>query len=199
MRTGKRERNSEMTSIEPRQALFLACLIVSAPALAEMEHRMGGLPGMPAHMLKPGGEFEHHEQFHSDPARPGAETKFTFGQPGDPRAVKRRIRIEARENRFEAANLQFESGETVEFEFRNMDARPHELRVGNPNYQQEHAEMLRRMPGWEHSSPNSVLVAPGKTGTLVWQFGDDSVVELACHVAGSYEAGMRVRMRATKR
>ena len=188
-----------MTSIKPGQALFLACLIASGPALAEMEHRMGGLPGMPAHMLKPGGEFEHHRQFPPGPARPGAEMMFTFGQPGDPRAVKRWIRIEARENRFETANLAFESGETVEFEFRNMDSRPHELRVGDPHYQQEHSEMLRRMPGWEHSSPNSVLVAPGNTGTLVWQFGDDPVVELACHVAGSYEAGMRVKMQATKR
>ena len=61
---------------------------------------------------------------------------YTFGQPGDPRAVKRRIRIEARGNRFEVAALEFESGETVEFEFRNLDSRPHELRIGDPRYQQ---------------------------------------------------------------
>ena len=188
-----------MTSIKPWGPLFLACLIVSGPALAEMEHRMGGLPGMPAHMLKPGGEFEHHQQFHSDPSRPGADMMFTFGQPGDPRAVKRRIRIDARENRLQATSLEFDSGETVEFELRNMDSRPHELRVGDPHYQQEHADMLRRMPGWEHGSPNSVLVGPGKTGTLIWQFGADPVVELACHIAGSYEAGMQVKMQAIKR
>lgn len=188
-----------MTSIKPWQTLFLACLIASGPALAEMEHRMGGVPDMPAHMLKPGGEFEHHREFHSDPARPSAEMMFTFGQPGDPRAVKHKIHIDARENRFEVAILEFESRETVEFEFRNMDSRPHELRVGDPHYQQEHSEMLRHMPGWEHSSPNSVLVAPGNTGTLVWQFGNDPVVELACHVAGGYEVGMRVKMQAIKR
>jgi len=188
-----------MRAIKLGQAYFLACLIASGPTLAEMEHRMGGLPGMPAHMLKPGGESEHHQQLHAGPSRPGADMMFTFGQPGDPRAVKRRIRIDARENRFETTSLEFESGETVEFEFRNMDSRPHELRVGDPHYQHEHAEMLRRMPGWEHSSPNSVLVGPGKTGTVVWQFGADPVVELACHAAGSYEAGMQVKMQAIKR
>ncbi len=188
-----------MTPIKLRQALSLVCVIASSPALAEMEHRMGGLPGMPAYMLKPGGKLEHHQKFHSDSARPGGEMMFTFGQPGDPRAVKRRIRIEARGNRFEVAALEFESGETVEFEFRNLDSRPHEVRIGDPRYQQEHAEMLRRMPGWEHSSPNSVLVAPGETGTLVWQFGEDPVIELACHVAGSFQAGMHVEMRAIKR
>ena len=117
-----------MTSIKPWQASFLACVIASGSALAEMEHRMGGLPGMPANMLKPGAEFEHHRQFHSDPSLPGAEMMFTFGQPGDPRAVKRTIRIEARGNRFEVEALAFESGETVQFEFRNLDSRPHELR-----------------------------------------------------------------------
>jgi uncharacterized cupredoxin-like copper-binding protein len=187
-----------MRSVRLIVTTLAVCAYPVQPVFAEMEHRMGGLPGMPAHVLKPGGEFEHHQQFHPGPARSGAEMMFSFGQPGDPRAVKRRIHIEARENRFEVANLEFESRETVEFEFRNMDTRPHELRVGNPRYQQEHAEMLKRMLGWEHSSPNSVIVAPGKIATLVWQFGDDPVVELACHVAGSYEAGMLVRVQVTK-
>jgi uncharacterized cupredoxin-like copper-binding protein len=43
-----------------------------------------------------------------------------------------------------------------------------------------------------------VIVAPGKIATLVWQFGDDPVVELACHVAGSYETGMLMRVQVTK-
>jgi len=187
-----------MRSVRLIVTALAVCAYPVQLVFAEMEHRMGGLPGMPAHVLKPGGEFEHHQQFHPGPAPSGAEMMFSFGQPGDPRVVKRRIRIEARENRFDAVNLEFESRETVEIEFRNMDTRPHELRVGNPRYQQEHAEMLKRMPGWEHSSVNSVLVAPGDTGTLVWQFGDDLVVELACHVAGRYEAGMLVRVQVAK-
>lgn len=186
-----------MRSVRLIVTALALCAYPVQPVFAEMEHRMGGLPGMPAHMLKPGGELEHHQQFHPGPARSGA-VMFSFGQPGDPRAVKRRIHIEARQNRFEAADLELESRETVEFEVRNTDTRPHELRIGSPRYQQEHAEMLKRLPGWEHSSPNSVIVAPGKIATLVWQFGDDPVVELACHVAGSYALGMLVRVQVSK-
>lgn len=165
---------------------------------AEMEHRMGGLPGMPAHMLKPGSEMEHQQKYH--PAQgSGAPSMFSFGQPGQPGQASRTVHIDARdEAHFVPDSLRVAPGETVQFEVRNAGKRPHELRIGDHQYQQEHAEMLKRMPGWEHSSPNSVIVAPGKIATLVWQFGDDPVVELACHIAGSYEAGMLVRVQVTK-
>ena len=157
---------------------------------AEMEHRMGGLPGMPAHMLKPGGELEHHEKYHPADGT-GAQSMFSFGQPGQPGLVNRTVRIDAYDNaRFVPDSLTVSMGETVQFEVHNAGKQPHELRIGDHRYQQEHAEMLKHMPGWEHNSPNSVVVAPGKSGTLVWQFGDDPVVELACHHKGSYEAGM---------
>ena len=166
---------------------------------AETEHRMGGLPGMPAHMLKPGGEMEHHENFHAADGS-GAQSMFSFGQPNQPGLVNRTVRIDAYdETHFVPDSLSVASGETVQFEFHNADKQPHELRVGDHGYQQEHAEMLKQMPGWEHNSPNSVDVARGNTGTLVWQFGDDPVVELACHHKGSYEAGMVVRVEVTQR
>lgn len=177
-------------------------LVVSAFPMqfvsAEMEHRMGGLPGMPAHMLKPGGELEHHDKYHPADGT-AAQSMFSFGQPGQPGLASRTVRIDAYDNaHFVPDSLSVASGETVQFEFRNAGKQPHELRIGNHQYQREHAEMLMRMPGWEHSSPNSVIAAPGKIATLVWQFGDDPVVELACHVAGRYEAGMLVRVQVTK-
>ena len=166
---------------------------------AEMEHRMGGLPGMPAHMLKPGGELEHHEKYHPADGT-GVQSMFSFGQPGQPGLVNRTVRIDAYDNaQFLPDSLTVAMGETVQFEVHNAGKQPHELRIGDHRYQQEHAEMLKHMPGWEHNSPNSVVVAPGKTGTLVWQFGDDPVVELACHHKGSYEAGMVVRVKVTQR
>ncbi len=61
---------------------------------AEMEHRMGGLPGMPAHMLKPGGELEHHEKYHLADST-GAQSMFFFGQPGQPGLAGRTVRIDA--------------------------------------------------------------------------------------------------------
>lgn len=174
-------------------------LLVTRYAVAEMEHRMGGLPGMPAHMLKPGGDLEHHEQYH--PAEgTGAPPMFSFGLPGQVGLSTRTVRIVANDDaHFVPDALSVAAGETVQFELHNTGDRPHELRIGNRRYQREHAQMLKSMPGWEHSSPNSVLVAPGKTGTLFWQFGDDPVVELACHVAGNYEVGMLVQVQVTKR
>lgn len=179
----------------------IALAVAAFPAqcvLAEMEHRMGGLPGMPAHMLKPAGTLEHHEQHH--PVNPqGISMMFSFGQPGQAGLATRMVRIDAYDEAyFVPDTLDVTPGETVQFEVRNTGKRSHELRIGNHRYQQEHAEMLRHMPGWEHDSRNSVVVAPGKTAILVWQFGDDPVVELACHVAQSYEAGMLVRVQVAK-
>jgi uncharacterized cupredoxin-like copper-binding protein len=187
-----------MTSLKTWQATYLVCAMVSGPAPAEMEHRMGGLPGMPAHMLKPGSEMEHQQKHHPVQGT-DASSMFSFGQPGRPGQASRTVRIDAHdEAHFVPDSLRVAPGETVQFEVRNAGKRSHELRIGNHQYQQEHAEMLKRMPGWEHSSPNSVIVAPGTIATLVWQFGDDPVVELACHVAGSYEAGMLVRVQVAK-
>lgn len=182
-----------------RIAITLAVAALPAQfVLAEMEHRMGGLPGMPAHMLKPGGALEHHEQPHPVNAA-GASMMFSFGQPGQAGPATRMVRIDAYDDAyFVPDTLRVTPGETVQFEVRNAGKRPHELRIGNHRYQQEHAEMLRHMPGWEHSSGNSVVVAPGKTAMLIWQFGDDPVVELACHVARSYETGMLVRVEVAK-
>lgn len=187
--------------MESIRRIVIALAVSAFPmqfVFAEMEHRMGGLPGMPAHMLKPGGELEHHEKYHPADGTE-AQSMFSFGQPGQPGLATRTVRIDAYDKaHFVPDSLSVTPGETVQFEVHNADKQPHELRIGDHQYQQEHAEMIKRMPGWEHSSPNSVVVAPGKTETLVWQFGDDPVVELACHIAGSYEAGMLVRVQVTK-
>jgi len=60
----------------------------------EMEHRTGGLPGMPAHMLNPGGELEHHEKYHPADGT-GAQSMFSFGQPGQPGLAGPTVRIDA--------------------------------------------------------------------------------------------------------
>ena len=187
--------------MEPIRRIAIALAVSALPVqlvFAEMEHRMGGMPDMPTHMLKPGGELEHHEKYHPADGT-GTQSMFSFGQPGQPGLATRTVRIDAYDKaHFVPDSLSIASGETVQFEVHNADKQPHELRIGDHRYQQEHAEMIKRMPGWEHSSPNSVIVAPGKIATLVWQFGDDPVVELACHLAGSYEAGMLVRVQVTK-
>jgi len=41
--------------------------------------------------------------------------------------------------------------------------------------------MLRRMPGQPHPGQNALMVPPGETKSIVWQFGDAPIVELTCH------------------
>ncbi|MFD0388022.1 cupredoxin domain-containing protein [Tistrella bauzanensis] len=46
------------------------------------------------------------------------------------------------------------------------------------------------MSDMKHDDPNSVLVAPGGTAELVWQFAKADALEFACNVPGHYESGM---------
>lgn len=153
--------------MESLRRVVIALAVSALPmqfVFAEMEHRMGGLPGMPAHMLKPGGKLEHRGKYHpADSTSP--ESMFSFGQPGQPGLVSRTVRIDTHDNaRFVADSLTFAMGETVQFEVHNAGKQPHELRIGDHRYQQEHAEMHKHVPGWEHNSPNSVVVESEKRG-----------------------------------
>jgi uncharacterized cupredoxin-like copper-binding protein len=44
--------------------------------------------------------------------------------------------------------------------------------------------------GMSHNDPNSLLLEPGKTGEIVWTFGDATTIEYACNVPGHYDSGM---------
>lgn len=47
-----------------------------------------------------------------------------------------------------------------------------------------------KMVGMEHDDANSVLVEPGATAELVWQFSKANNLEFACNVPGHYQSGM---------
>ena len=50
----------------------------------------------------------------------------------------------------------------------------------------------------DHKDANSILVEPGKTGELVWTFGEATALEFACNVPGHYEAGMVGKISVAK-
>jgi uncharacterized cupredoxin-like copper-binding protein len=164
----------------------------------EMEHRMGGLPGMPAHVLKPTESQAHHRKYHNESLE-RLGLAYTFGELGAQSAVSRTIRIDALDpGRFQPEEITARSGETVKLIVHNGGTREHELRIGDPIYQREHAQMLLTMPNWEHGSSNAVTVGPGQTKAIVWRFGEDPIVELACHRDGNYHAGMVTRVEVSK-
>ena len=99
---------------------------------------------------------------------------------------------------FSVRNLQVRAGETVRFVVRNLGRGRHELRIGDPDYQRAHEEMVRRMPDVEHDDPNAIIVAPGETGWIAWKFGNTPMVELACHLTGQYQDGKYATVRVTQ-
>jgi len=46
------------------------------------------------------------------------------------------------------------------------------------------------MEGMKHDDPNSILLAPGESGELIWTFSGDAELEFACNMPGHYQAGM---------
>lgn len=86
--------------------------------------------------------------------------------------------------RFTPDQLKFESGDTVRFVIRNAGNIKHEMVIGSMAELQEHADMMRAMPGMQHIDPNMISLAPGQRGELVWQFDQPGSFEFACLVPG---------------
>jgi uncharacterized cupredoxin-like copper-binding protein len=114
------------------------------------------------------------------------------GMAGDPAKVSRSIEITMDDSmRFTPAQVSVKAGETVRFFVKNSGKVPHEMVIGTTAELQEHAEMMRKMPGMQHADANMVTVAPGKRGGMVWQFTKPGRYEFACLIPGHLEAGMK--------
>ena len=50
---------------------------------------------------------------------------------------------------------------------------------------------MKKFPEMEHSGPNQVTVAPGKTGEVIWTFTRAGKIDFACLQPGHYDAGMK--------
>ena len=145
---------------------------------------------MPTDMLKQDDEEDHHSLYHSE--SPDTPQEFGFGRrlPNYDVDVKRIIDIDLRDGAWRASRpIRVKAGDIVRFELHNVGSVIHEFRFGDPAYQREHALMLERMPGVHHADSNAITLAPGKTRSIVWQFGSEAVVELACHEPGHYHSG----------
>jgi uncharacterized cupredoxin-like copper-binding protein len=73
---------------------------------------------------------------------------------------------------------------------RNAGSIKHEMVIGTMAELKQHAALMRRFPGMEHSDPNMITLAPGKSGELIWQFTQGGSFDFACLEPGHFEAGM---------
>ena len=92
--------------------------------------------------------------------------------------------------RFAPDHFTVKQGETVRLRVVNKGQIMHEVVLGTPQSLQEHADMMLKFPGMEHSEPYMAHVAPGKTGEIVWTFNRAGDFRFACLIAGHYQAGM---------
>ena len=138
---------------------------VSAPTAG---HDMAGMQGM-------------HKEVHASMA----------GMAGDPAKVSRTIAVEMNDTmRFTPDKISVKAGETVRFFLVNKGKVPHEMVIGMAEEIDEHAAMMKKMPGMVHKEANQINLAPGQRGGIVWQFAKAGTVSFACLVPGHKEAGM---------
>ena len=113
------------------------------------------------------------------------------GMAGDPAKVSRTIPIEMDDAmRFTPGEVSVKAGETVRFFIVNKGKLPHEMVIGTAEEIDEHAEMMKKMPGMVHKEANQITLAPGQRGGIIWQFGKAGTLTYACLQPGHREAGM---------
>lgn len=117
----------------------------------------------------------------------------TVGKSGKGMAVTKTYQVSLLDTmRFEFDNQpDLKDGDVVKFVVTNKGKIPHEFSIGSAAEQAAHREMMKSMPGMEHESDNTIMVQPGATVPLFWQFAGQEPVLFACNVAGHFEAGMK--------
>ena len=129
-------------------------------------------------------------------APPAHGHEATYGEPGDPKAVTRTIKVDMADTmRFTPAMIEIRRGETIKFEVVNTGKIKHEMTLGTMHELEEHAAQMKKFPEMEHAAePNNVSLLPGKTGTIVWRFTKAGTFDFACLHVGHFDAGMKGRI-----
>lgn len=135
------------------------------------------------------------------------------GHVGDPAKADRTINIVMYDNYFDPESLSIKPGETVRFVVENQGNLVHEFNIGTASSHEAHQKEMMMMvqhgviqggklnhdrmqmdmghgQTMMHDEPGSVLLEPGQTQELVWQFPEQGSLEFACNVPGHYQAGM---------
>ena len=119
-----------------------------------------------------------------------------FGRPGEPKKVERTVRVDMSDAmRFTPAMIEVRQNVTVRFIVKNSGKVLHEMVLGTMAELKEHAARMRRHLEMEHDGADMIHVAPGKSGSMVWQFSKAGEFHYACLMPGHFEAGMVGRIR----
>ena len=117
--------------------------------------------------------------------------QIDWGIAGDAKNAKRTVVVKMTDDmRFTPNKMDAKLGETVRFQAVNDGKIMHEFVIGTKKNNTEHAEMMMKFPKMEHDEPYMAHVKPGTKGEIIWMFNRAGTFEVACLVAGHYQAGM---------
>lgn len=115
----------------------------------------------------------------------------------------RTVEVTMKDILFEPKTVTVKKGETVRFVFRNSGQLDHDAFIGDTKAQQDHEEDMRKgdkdggHDDGHGDDEKAVTVVPGKTAELTHTFDKVGTMEIGCHQAGHYEAGMKVTIEVT--
>ena len=121
--------------------------------------------------------------------------------------VDRSIEVVMLDNmKFMPDTLQVNEGETIRFVVRNKGKITHEMVLGSPSDIAAHAKEMQEMAATGHPlhqhnyatrAPGAIAVTvpAGESRDWIVKFGEATELEIACLVAGHYEAGMKGQLK----
>lgn len=126
-----------------------------------------------------------------------------IGKPGGKSEVKRTVEISMREKPdggmvFEPASLSIMEGDTIRLKFKNKGEIDHEFVMDVHEGIMEHKALMEKFPEMEHADPNSIRLAPGETGEIIWTFAKAGDFGFACLVPGHYDSGMKGSLKVAR-
>lgn len=93
--------------------------------------------------------------------------------------------------RFTPDVIRVKKGDVIKFVHANAGQMMHEFVLGTSDSLVEHAAMMKKFPGMEHSEPYMTHVAPGKKGEIIWKFSEAGEFAFGCLIPGHFDAGMK--------
>jgi uncharacterized cupredoxin-like copper-binding protein len=96
--------------------------------------------------------------------------------------------VDIEHSRFLPSSLRVVAGTEVRFVVSNHDPIPHEFIVGPPDV---HARHRNGTEPRHDPRPGEISLAPDEQAVTAYLFGEPGVVEVACHLPGHFNYGMR--------
>jgi uncharacterized cupredoxin-like copper-binding protein len=120
---------------------------------------------------------------------------MAVGEAGDKAKASQTIRVTMKETDdgkmiFTPAVIKVRKDQTVKISIKNAGTVDHEFVLDQEDKILEHKAVMEKFPEMEHADPNSIRLAAGESGEIIWKFTTDGQFKFACLVPGHYEAGM---------